>query len=143
MHRDIENILQNNILKSFDIKRKIKASDFNKHVYEKKLDDTSRDNFFSKDTTVNKSKPFVTVKPEPDIEEQEEQPQEEPTSTIDEFNDKIIKCVQFLYKNLFKSFDDTIEDKEIVVILMNIINKMIFSTKNISAEDIKKFKDRL
>ena len=140
MHRDIENILQNNILKSFDIKRKIKASDFNKHVYDQKLDTQSRQNFFSKDLTVNKSKPFVKVTPEPDIIEEEDSKE---SFQIEEFNDKIIKGVQFLYKTIFQEFDDSEEDKEIVVVLMNIINKMIFSTKNISAEDIKRFKDKL
>ena len=142
MHRDIENILQNNILKSFDIKRKIKASDFNKHVYEKKLDNQSRQNFFSKDLTVNKSKPFVKVTPEPDIIEENEENSKE-SFQIEEFNDKIIKGVQFLYKTIFQEFDDSEEDKEIVVVLMNIINKMIFSTKNISVEDIKRFRDKL
>ena len=106
MHRDIENILQNNILKSFDIKRKIKASDFNKHVYEKKLDNQSRQNFFSKDLTVNKSKPFVKVTPEPDIIEENEEDSKE-SFQIEEFNDKIIKGVQFLYKTIFQEFDDS------------------------------------
>lgn len=143
MHREIEDILKNNLLKSFVIKRKIKASDFNKQVYSQNNERKT----FSKNMKVDKSKPIITFSD--DLEEKIEKANEIDFSeneeiqekNIEDFNRKIILSVQALNKFIFNDFDGSDLDKAATISIMNLITKMIYNYKNITIEDLKKFRD--
>lgn len=164
MYEHIENAMRKYLLKSFKISRRVSANDFNKNIYKKKLKNTSKKreikalfddvNLISHETTVDTEKPipseeqviiykkddssgFVEIDPSSQIENQKENVSEE--GVYGQLNDKVIKCVQFLHEMIFKYLGDNEIDKEATITVMNIINKMVYQSENITDEDIKNY----
>lgn len=164
MYEHIENAMRKYLLKSFKISRRVSANDFNKNIYKKKLKNTSKKreikalfddvNLISPETTVNTEKPipseeqviiykeddsrgFVEIDPSNQIEDQKENISEE--GVYGQLNDKVIKCVQFLHETIFKYLGNDEIDKEATITVMNIINKMVYQSENITDEDIKNY----
>ena len=164
MYEHIENAMRKYLLKSFKISRRVSANDFNKNIYKKKLKNTSKKreikalfddvNLISHEATVDTEKlipseeqviiykeddssDFVEIDPSSQIENQKENVSEE--GVYGQLNDKVIKCVQFLHEMIFKYLGDNEIDKEATITVMNIINKMIYQSENITDEDIKNY----
>lgn len=147
MHKRIEDILKNNILKSFNINRKIKASDFNKKISSQKINNIDR-NEFSNNMKVDKTKPVITFST--DLTEENEleeidfsENEENQEKNIEEFDKRIITAVKLLNELVFNDLNKNIDlDKEATIVMMNIITKMIYNCKNITIEDLKNFRDK-
>jgi len=128
---DFKDILKRNLLKSFNVSKKISSKDFNKHVYEQKLKNINDDR--KKFVLPPKSSGNSFVKLKRDKEK----------NTLCEISpklkDKLTTVLEDLNNTIFNELGESQLDKEVIIIIMNIISQSIFATKNITELDMKNF----